>query len=182
MTSLGDFTVSAQDGTSTSLEQYTGKVVLVVNTATGCGFTPQYKDLERIYQAHRQAGFEVLDFPCNQFGGQAPGSDAQIQQECTLRYGTTFPRFAKVEVNGPGQSPLFAWLKEAQAFAGLGRGPRAWALRAMLWAKDRAYSSSPDIKWNFTKFLISRDGTVVARFEPTTPMAEVERAVVAALG
>ncbi len=182
MTSIADFTVRAQDGTSTSLEQYAGKVVLVVNTATGCGFTPQYKDLERIYQEYQGRGMTVLDFPCNQFGDQAPGSDTEIQQVCTLRYGTTFPRFAKVEVNGPGQAPLFAWLKEAQGFSGLGKRPRALALRAVLWAKDRAYASSPDIKWNFTKFLVGRDGTVLARFEPTTPMSEVEQAVVGALG
>ncbi|WP_167202381.1 glutathione peroxidase [Actinomyces respiraculi] len=181
MTQLRDLTVRAQDGTDINLGRYEGKVLLIVNTATGCGFTPQYEDLERLYQAHREAGLEILDFPCNQFRGQAPGTDAEIHEFCTLTYGTTFPQFSKVEVNGEGESPVFTWLKAATGFEGMGSSAKALAMRAMLKAQDRHYASKPDIKWNFTKFLVSRQGEVLARFEPTAPMSEVEAAVVAAL-
>ncbi len=181
MTSISDFIVRAQDGSSAELAVYAGKVLLIVNTATGCGFTPQYEDLERIYAAHQDEGFEILDFPCNQFRDQAPGTDEEIRSFCTLTYGTTFPQFSKVEVNGPGEEPLFAWLKAEKGFAGLGRSPKALAMRAMLLAQDRDYAAKPDIKWNFTKFLVGRDSRVLARFEPTVPMAEVEAAIVEAL-
>ena len=181
MTSISSFTVTGQDGADVELSQYAGKVLLVVNTATGCGFTPQYEDLERIYTEHRDAGLEVLDFPCNQFHGQTPGSNEDIHEFCTLTYGTDFPQFSKIEVNGEDESPLYTWLKESRGFEGFGKGRKALAMKAMMLASDRAYASKPDIKWNFTKFLIGRDGQVVARFEPTVPMEDVERAVVAAL-
>lgn len=181
MTSISSFTVTGQDGADVDLSQYAGKVLLVVNTATGCGFTPQYEDLERIYTEHRDAGLEILDFPCNQFHGQAPGSDEEIHEFCTLTYGTDFPQFSKIEVNGEGEAPLYTWLKESKGFEGFGKGAKALAMRTMMLAADRYYASKPDIKWNFTKFLVGRDGQVLARFEPTAPMEDVEKAVVAAL-
>lgn len=180
-TTVSSFTVTGQDGAAVGLDRYAGKVLLVVNTATGCGFTPQYEDLERIYTEHRAQGLEILDFPCNQFRGQAPGTDEEIHEFCTLTYGTDFPQFSKIEVNGPGESPLYTWLKSEKGFEGLGGGVKALGMKAMLKAADRDYASKPDIKWNFTKFLIGRDGRVVARFEPTAPMADVEAAVLAAL-
>lgn len=146
-----DFTVKDSKGKEVSLEEYRGKVLLIVNTATGCGFTPQYKGLEELYRKYRTEGFEVLDFPCNQFGHQAPGSDAEINEFCTLKYDTTFPRFKKIDVNGANEAPLYKWLKsQTGGFFG------------------------SRIKWNFTKFLINRDGKVVGRYAPTTPPAKIE--------
>lgn len=149
-----DFTVKTPKGEDISLREFRNQVLLIVNTATGCGFTPQYKGLEELYRKYRDKGFEVLDFPCNQFGHQAPGTDAEINEFCTLKYDTTFPRFKKIDVNGPDQSPLFKWLKSQK---GGFLGSR--------------------IKWNFTKFLVDRNGKVVARFAPTTPPSKIEDAV-----
>ena len=146
-----DFIVKNNKDKDVSLSVYKGKVLLVVNTATGCGFTPQYKALEELYQKYSQQGFEILDFPCNQFAGQAPGTDAEINEFCTLRYATTFPRFKKIKVNGKEQSPFFEYLKEQKGGV---MGNR--------------------IKWNFTKFLIDRDGNVVERFAPTTTPEAIE--------
>ena len=144
------FKVLNGEGDSVSLAEYRDKVLLVVNTATQCGYTPQYTDLQRIYDAYKDSGFVVLDFPCNQFGGQAPGSFDDIHDFCTSRYGITFPQFAKINVNGANASPLYVWLK----------------------------SKKPgDIQWNFTKFLIDRKGEVKRRFEPGDAMSMVERAV-----
>lgn len=145
--SLYEIKVLTNKGEEVSLEQYKGKVLLIVNTATGCGFTPQYKGLEDLYEKYHEQGFEVLDFPCNQFFRQAPGSDEEIHQFCTLRYNTTFPRFKKIEVNGKEESPLYTFLK-AQI-------------------KGR-------IKWNFTKFLVDKEGNVVERFEPTDKPEDFE--------
>ena len=148
------FKVLNGEGDSVSLAEYRDKVLLVVNTATQCGYTPQYTDLQRIYDAYKDSGFVVLDFPCNQFGGQAPGSFDDIHNFCTSRYGITFPQFAKINVNGASASPLYVWLK----------------------------SKKPgDIQWNFTKFLIDRKGEVKRRFEPGDAMSMVERAVMNAL-
>ena len=141
---LYDIIVKDNKGNDVSLAEYKGKVLLIVNTATGCGFTPQYEGLEKLYQECRDKGFEILDFPCNQFGNQAPGSDAEITQFCTLKYNTTFPRFKKIDVNGENESPLYTFLKKEQG--------------GMLGDK---------IKWNFTKFLVDRDGKVIERFAPT---------------
>ena len=142
--SFYDYTVKGRMGEDVSLSDYKGKVLLVVNTATGCGFTPQYAGLQKLYDTYRDRGFEILDFPCNQFAGQAPGTIEEIQSFCTLNYGTTFPRFAKIDVNGRNASDLFKFLKKQ---------------------KGSALGSS--IKWNFTKFLIDRGGNVVKRFAPT---------------
>ena len=146
-----DFTVKDARGNDVSLSEFKGKVMLVVNTATGCGFTPQYEGLENLYKKYKDQGFVVLDFPCNQFGNQAPGTEEQIQEFCTLKYDTTFPLFKKVKVNGNDESPLFTWLK-----------------------KEKGGLFGSRIKWNFTKFLIDREGKVVARFAPTTPPSKIE--------
>jgi len=162
-----DFTVRAQDGRQVSLSEYKGKVLLIVNTATGCGFTPQYADLQDIYEAYRDSGFEILDFPCNQFGMQAPGDDAEIHSFCTGRFGISFPQFSKVDVNGENAIPLFRWLTENTKFEGFGMSPMGMMLAGVVKKADRGYKNNGSIKWNFTKFLIDRGGEIVARFEPT---------------
>ena len=163
------------------LKDFEGKVVLVVNTATGCGFTPQYKELEEMYEAFHDKGLEILDIPCNQFAGQTPGTDEEIHEFCTLNYNTQFPQMKKVDVNGETQIPLYRFLKEQQGFKGFGEGKMADLLRDMLPKIDPDYEKNPEIKWNFTKFLVDRKGNVIARFEPTIDMAEVRKAVEAAL-
>lgn len=162
-----DFEVKTQDGREFSLSEYKGKLLLVVNTATGCGFTPQYDELQDIYDEFKEKGFEILDFPCNQFGGQAPGDDEEIHSFCTGRYGITFPQFSKVDVNGEKASPLFKWLTENTKFEGFGVSPAGIMLSGVVRKADKDYKNNGDIKWNFTKFLIDRNGEIVARFEPT---------------
>lgn len=164
-------------GREVSLKQFKGKVLLIVNTATHCGFTPQYKELESLYERYREQGLEILDFPCNQFGEQAPGSIQEIHQFCTATFGILFPQFDKIEVNGPGEAPLYAFLKSKQAFKGFGEGQTAQAMNRMMERRDAGYAAKADIKWNFTKFLIDRKGRVVARFEPTEDMKRVEAAI-----
>ncbi len=178
--SIYDYKLIAGDGSEVSMEQYRGKVLLIVNTATGCGFTPHYKPIEEMYEAFHDKGFEVIDVPCNQFAGQTPGTDEEIHQFCTLKYNTQFPQMKKSDVNGPDALPLFTWLKEQKGFEGFGRGPMALAMSTMLKKIDKDYKSNPDIKWNFTKFVVDRNGNVVERFEPTANMDKV-RACVAAL-
>jgi glutathione peroxidase len=172
-----DYTVTKQDGTQESLQDFSGKVLLVVNTATGCGFTPQYEDLERIYAAYHDQGFEILDFPCNQFANQAPESDEEINSFCSLKFNTAFPRFKKLEVNGEGADPLFRDLATEAPFKGFGRGIKAKALEKFAQANAKKFGDEAYIMWNFTKFLIDRNGNLVRRFEPTDDMAEVEAAV-----
>lgn len=175
---LYDFEAIAQGNKRISLAEYKGKVALVVNTASKCGFTPQYNDLQALYAKYGERGFEILDFPCNQFGGQSPESDSETTQFCQLNYGTTFPQFKKVEVNGENELPLYTWLKATQGFKGFDEGHKlAAVLDGMLREADADYDKKSDIKWNFTKFLIDRDGNVVARFEPTADMAKVEEAI-----
>ena len=175
-----DFTVSAKDGTPVSLAAYKGKVLLVVNTATGCGFTPQYEDLERIYAAYREQGFEVLDFPCNQFANQAPESDEEIHEFCTLKFGTEFPQFKKGDVNGENANPLFVYLATEKPFVKF-TGAKGILMNGVKKAVDKEFGDKAYIKWNFTKFLVGRDGTIIARFEPTAKMSDVEKAVAAQL-
>ncbi|MEG3161255.1 glutathione peroxidase [Sphingomonas sp. LB2R24] len=153
MTAITDFTVKTADGSAASLESYRGKVLLIVNTASKCGFTPQYDGLEALHRDYAERGFEVLAFPCNQFGGQEPGDAAEIANFCTLTYDVTFPIFAKVDVNGAGADPLFERLK-SDAPGVLG---------------------SKAIKWNFTKFLVGRDGTVLDRYAPTTKPEDIRK-------
>ncbi len=172
-----DQTVVAPDGEIISMEKYRGKVVLVVNTATGCGFTPHYKDIEAIYEKYHEAGFEVIDVPCNQFAGQTPGTDDEIHEFCSLKYNTQFPQMKKTDVNGENAAPLFKYLKSEKGFEGFGKGPAALAMGVMLSKIDKNYKNNPDIKWNFTKFVIDREGNVVARFEPTEKMEKVAACV-----
>ena len=154
MTSLYDFTVSDQADQPVPLQDYKGKVVLIVNTATGCGLTPQYQGLQELYDKYKDQGFEILDFPCNQFMGQAPGSAEEINTFCTLNYQTTFPRFAKIKVNGKEAEPLFDWLK-----------------------KEKSGPLGARIEWNFAKFLINREGKVVERFSSKTDPLKLEEAI-----
>lgn len=172
-----DYTVTNRDGSATDLRQYAGKVLLIVNTATGCGFTPQYDDLEAIYKKYRDQGFEVLDFPCNQFAGQAPESDDDIHSFCTMKFGTEFPQFKKIDVNGDNADPLFADLATEKPFQGFGRTVKALALKKFADANNKKFGDKAYIMWNFTKFLVDREGNLVERFEPTVDMAEVEKAV-----
>lgn len=176
-----DFDATNPDGTTTSLREYEGKVLLVVNTATGCGFTPQYDELEKLYADHREQGFEILDFPCNQFANQAPGDDTEIHSFCTGRFGIRFPQFSKVDVIGENAIPLYRWLSENSSFSGFGKGPRAMLMAAAARSMDKDYKHNGAIKWNFTKFLIDREGKIVARFEPTEDMDLVAKQVEEAL-
>ena len=168
-----DFTVKAQDGSDVALSQFEGKVVLVVNTATGCGFTPQYTDLQNIYDECHEAGLEILDFPCNQFGEQAPGEDEEIHDFCTGRYGITFPQYSKIDVNGENAIPLYKWLTTNTTFAGF-NGPMKLILAPIVKKMDKDYKNNGNIKWNFTKFLIDRKGEIITRFEPTASMEDVK--------
>ena len=179
MRTIYDFSVKDRKGNSVSLKEYANEVILIVNTATKCGFTPQYEELEKLYESHHSDGFTILDFPCNQFGKQAPGTDESIHSFCKLNYGTEFPRFKKVKVNGDDADPLFKYLKEQKGFAGFNmEHPIAGILDNMLSEADPNYKDSPDIKWNFTKFLINKRGQVVARFEPTESFEVIEKAII----
>lgn len=153
-----DFSVKARDGKEVSLKDYQGKVLLVVNTATGCGFTPQYKGLQELYNKYKDNGLEILDFPCNQFANQAPGNDDEIHTFCTGRFGITFPQFAKIDVNGKNEDPLYKYLKSQKG--GL---------------------CTSKIKWNFTKFLVAKDGTVLKRFAPTVTPEKIDAYIAKAL-
>lgn len=151
---LYDFIVKGKSGEDISLSKFKGKVLLIVNTATGCGFTPQYGGLQDLYEEYKDKGFEILDFPCDQFGHQAPGSDEEITNFCTGRFGITFPQFSKIEVNGKNSIPLYTWLK-----------------------KQKSGILGGAIKWNFTKFLVDRKGNVVERFAPTVEPKNIEEKI-----
>lgn len=152
--SIYDYKVKDKDGNEVSMKDYEGKVLLIVNTATGCGFTPQFEGLQDLYEKYQAQGFEILDFPCNQFGNQAPGSDEEITDFCNSRYGITFQQFAKIDVNGDNEEPLFTYLKSQKS--------------GIMGSK---------IKWNFTKFLVDRSGKVVGRFAPTTTPEAIDEEV-----
>ncbi len=181
MSTVYDYTVKDKKGSDVSLADYRGKVLLIVNTATGFGFTPHYEPLEAMYAELRERGFEILDFPCNQFAGQAPGSDEEISEFCTVKYGTEFPQFRKIDVNGETADPLFAFLATEKPFSGFGKGLKNAALEKFSKMNNKQFGEKAYIKWNFTKFLVDREGHVVARFEPTADMADVKAAVEAAL-
>ena len=181
MKTVYDFTVKDRQGKDVSLSEYQGKVLLIVNTATGCGFTPHYEPLEAMYRDLKDQGFEILDFPSNQFANQAPGSDDEIHEFCTLKFGTEFPQFKKIDVNGEDADPLFAFLATEKPFEGFGKGLQLAALAKFADMNNKKYGDKAYIKWNFTKFLIDREGKVLARFEPTVDMQEVRAAVEAAL-
>lgn len=174
-----DYQVEQANGEMLNLEQYKGKVIVVVNTATGCGFTPHYEPLEAMYEKYHEAGLEIIDVPCNQFAGQTPGTDEEIHQFCALKYNTQFPQMKKADVNGENAIPLFTFLKSQKGFEGFGKGVKAMAMSTLLKKIDKNYKKNPDIKWNFTKFVVDREGNVVARFEPTADMKELEKCVAA---
>ena len=168
-----DLTVTARDGSEVKLSDYQGKVVMVVNTATGCGFTPHYEPIEKMYEDLHEQSFEVIDVPCNQFAGQTPGTDDEIHEFCTLKYHTQFPQMKKSDVNGENAIELFKYLKSQKGFEGFGKGAKALAMNLLLKRIDKDYKNNSEIKWNFTKFIVDRKGNVVARFEPTADMKEV---------
>ena len=182
MASVYDYVVKDRKGNDVSLKDYAGKVLLIVNTATGCGFTPHYEPLEAMYKELKDKGFEILDFPCNQFANQAPGTEDEIHEFCTLKFGTDFPQFAKIDVNGENADPLFAYIATEKPFVGFGGGLKNAALKKFAEINNKQYGDKTYIMWNFTKFLIDRNGNVVARFEPTVDMNLVKDAVVKELG
>lgn len=173
-----DFSVKNRQGEDVSLEKYKGKVLLIVNTATRCGFTPQYNDLENLFEKYNKNGLEILDFPCNQFGNQAPENDEEIHNFCQLNYDVKFEQFAKVEVNGESAIPLFKFLKNEKGFSGFNPEHKLSALlNDMLKKNDPDFVKKSDIKWNFTKFLVDKSGNVVARFEPTENAEVIEKEI-----
>ena len=179
MQKVTDFFLTGKNGQQVSLSEWKGKVLLIVNTATGCGFTPQYDELEAMYKRLKDRGLEILDIPCNQFGNQTPGTDEEITEFCQLKFGTDFPQFKKSDVNGENELPLYTWLKSQKGFEGFDADNKLTPiLEKMFDEKNPNWRETSDIKWNFTKFLINRDGDVVARFEPTHPLDKVEAAVV----
>ena len=182
MAAIYDFTVKDRMGNDINLGEYAGKVLLIVNTATGCGFTPHYEPLEAMYRDLRDKGLEILDFPCNQFANQAPGSEDEIHQFCKLKFGTEFPQFSKINVNGDDAEPLFAYLATEKPFEGFGKGIKNAALKKFTDMNNKKFGEKAYIKWNFTKFLVDREGKVIARFEPTTDMEDVRKAVEELLG
>ena len=173
MSSFYDYSVPNTKGEEVPMKDFEGKVVVVVNTATGCGFTPHYKDLEDMYERFHDKGLEIVDVPCNQFAGQTPGTDEEIHEFCTLRYNTQFPQMKKSDVNGENALPLYKYLKSQKGFEGFGKGAKALMMSAMLKKIDKDYKNNPEIKWNFTKFVIDRSGNVVGRFEPTANMKDL---------
>ena len=180
-TTIYDFSAQDNKGEEQSFAQYEGKVLLIVNTASKCGFTPQYDGLEALYDKYGEQGFVVIGFPCDQFGHQEPGSDEEIEEFCRLNHGVTFPLMAKSDVNGENANEVFKWLYSEKPFAGFGDSDSGKFMDGMLAKADPDYASNPDIKWNFTKFLIDRKGRVVARFEPVVAPEELESAIEALL-
>ncbi|MGB4658575.1 MAG: glutathione peroxidase [Mobilitalea sp.] len=173
-----DYSVLDKNGEVVSLKEYEGKVLLILNSATECGFTPQYDELQDMYEKYGQEGFEILDFPCNQFGNQAPGNNEEIASFCDSKYGITFPIFSKIEVNGESADPLFQHLVSEKGFEGFdAEHPITPMLESIMERTNPNYADLPDIKWNFTKFLVARNGKAVYRFEPTADMSDVEEKV-----
>ena len=182
MNTIYDFTALSNKGKEVNFADYQGKVLLIVNTASKCGFTPQYDGLEALYQKYKDQGLVIICFPCDQFGHQEPGTDEQIEEFCRINHGVTFPLMSKIEVNGEGAHPIYQWLKSQAGFAGFDPAhPLTKILDEMFTKADPDYASKPDIKWNFTKFLISKEGKVVSRFEPTTEPQGMEESIEKAL-
>lgn len=173
-----DFKVLDGNGEKVSLSDYEGKVLLIINSATECGFTPQYDGLQDLYEKYADQNFVILDFPCNQFGNQAPGSNQEIATFCDSKYGVTFPIFSKIDVNGENTDPLFQYLKEQKTFLGFDPDHELTSvLEGIIEKIDPEFRTNSNIKWNFTKFLIDRNGNVVERFEPTTDLGYVEERI-----
>ena len=178
--SIYDFTVPTPKGEEISLKDYEGKVILIVNTATGCGFTPHYKPIEQMYEDLHDKGLEIIDVPCNQFAGQTPGTDDEIHEFCTVHYNTTFPQMKKADVNGANELPLYTWLKEQLPDEEV-HGVKAKAAMAMIKTISSTCKEKGDIKWNFTKFLVDREGNAVRRYAPTTDPDQIEKDIQALL-
>ena len=179
--SIYDFKAESNAGEEVNFADYKGKVLLIVNTASKCGFTPQYDGLEELYKKYNDKGLVVIGFPCDQFGHQEPGSNEEIEAFCRLNYGVTFPLMAKSDVNGENANEVFKWLYAQKPFAGFGDSERGKFMDGMLARNDPDYASNPDIKWNFTKFLVDRKGRVVERFEPVVAPADLESQIQALL-
>ena len=174
--SIYDCKVKNRSGEDVSISDYKGKVLLIVNTATGCGFTPQYEGLEKLYKEYHDKGLEILDFPCNQFGKQAPGSDDEIHEFCQFKYNTTFDQFSKIDVNGENESPLYTLLKDAITEDTISGMKNKMAMKAVEKLSD-TYKEDKDIIWNFTKFLVDREGNVVARYSPIMKPEDMEEKI-----
>ena len=180
--SIYDFKVKDAYGNVANLDKYKGKVLLIINSATECGFTPQYEGLQLLYGKLKGEKFEIIDFPCNQFGNQAPGTNAEIATFCNSRFGIQFPIFGKIDVNGNNAEPLFSYLVGQKGFEGFdAKHPLSKVLDDMLAEVNPNYKNDPSIKWNFTKFLIDKNGNVVARFEPTVDIEVIEEQINALL-
>ncbi len=177
--SVYKYDIQKKDGTTQSLNDFAGKVILIVNSATHCGFTPQYNDLKQLHEQFSSNGFVILDFPCNQFGEQAKGTNDEIAEFCTLNFNTPYELCAKIDVNGENQSELFKYLKEQKGFEGFNNEnhPLNERLKEMFLSQDPNYAQSDEIKWNFTKFLIDRNGVVIKRFEPVDDFSVLECAI-----
>ena len=173
-TTIYDFTAESNSGEQVNFKDYKGKVLLLVNTASKCGFTPQYDGLEALYEKYKDQGLVVIGFPCDQFGHQEPGSNEEIAEFCRANHGVTFPLMSKIEVNGENADPLYTWLYSQKPFEGFGDSPMAEVLDRILGAVDPDFARNPNIKWNFTKFLVNKKGEVVARFEPTATPESIE--------
>ena len=171
--SIYSYNVKNRSGEEVSLSKFKGKVLIIVNTATGCGFTPQYEGLEKLYKKYHDSGLEILDFPCNQFGNQAAGSDDEIREFCSLKYNTSFDQFSKIEVNGENEEPLYAYLKNAIADDIIDGVKNKMEMKAIE-KISKTVKNKNDIKWNFTKFLVDRDGNVVGRYSPTYKPEDME--------
>lgn len=167
-----DFTVKNNKGEKISLSHYKDKVLLIINTATKCGLTPQYDAIQALYKKYKDEGFEVLDFPCNQFMGQAPGDSKKIEEFCTINYGTTFPRFEKIDVNGKNANPLFVWLKGEKPEDKFDEDSKSFDKKIKLL---KPFAKSEDIKWNFGKFLINKEGNVFERYSPGYDPENIEK-------
>ena len=182
MAKIYDFKALTSKGKELDFAQFEGKVLLIVNTASKCGFTPQFARLEELNKKYQDKGLVIIGFPCNQFAEQDPGTDSEIEVFCQLNYGVTFQIMKKVEVNGPGADPIFTYLKNEKGFSGFDPAHELSSLLdGMLRKADANYDKNPDIKWNFTKFLIDREGNVVKRFEPTDNMEQLEKDIVETL-
>jgi len=173
MGKIYDFKIKTRKGEDRPMSDFKGKVLLIVNTATGCGFTPQYEGLEKLYEKYHDDGLEVLDFPCNQFGHQAPGDDVEIHAFCTGKYKTQFDQFKKIDVNGENADPLFIYIKSQIKNEDVS-GIKNKATMKMIAKMSTSCKEEGDIKWNFTKFLVDREGKVVKRFAPTTSPEDIE--------
>ena len=169
-----DIKITNREGKELSLENYKGKTLIIVNTATGCGFTPQYDGLEKLYEKYHNQGLEILDFPCNQFGHQAPGTDDEIHEFCTAKYQTQFDQLSKIEVNGENEHPLYTYLKQQQPTEEIHGIKNKMAMKAIE-KISTTYKNKEDIKWNFTKFLVDKNGNVVKRYDPTFDPKNIEK-------